>query len=456
MKAYLRVESRLAILAIAVFGMAAVLFVPPAITFDGPSHAFRALQVSRGEWRAERYSSVAVGGILPKSHVDFVNTLWNSYWVGHDFGTLASWSSLSRKCAQTPGTARVEFTNTAVYSPVNYALQAFGMRLAALFTASPLAAQRLGCLFNLAGYLAAIVAALELLPRYHRGFLLVATSPLIVVQAASLSADAVNVSLPLLLLAWAWHLRAARHPAGRQLAGLFLLGLTVTLLKPTAVATLVCLGFVPASCFGSRKTKVACLAVFLLSAAALWYGWNRANLDVNVAGWFEAGHPPPSVQKAWFLGNPLRFIAPFRYFLVHDLAVQWSPLYGDVGGWIPPGIHSFLAGLSLLFLAGILGCGPGRDTTDGVWACANVIQATFLVTFTGLTLWLTFGTPGMDHIPAFSGRYLLVAAACLGIAASEVFHGGFRRTRQALFWLALGANGAGLTAILVYIAFRGA
>jgi hypothetical protein len=52
------------------------------------------------------------------------------------------------------------------------------------------------------------------------------------------------------------------------------------------------------------------------------------------------------------------------------------------------------------------------------------------------------------------GRYLFVAAAGLGIAVAEAFHGGLGSVRGALFWAALAGNCAGLTAILVSIASR--
>jgi hypothetical protein len=455
MTPHLRSESLLAILVIGAFGLAAVVLVPPAITFDGPSHYFRALQVSRGQWRAERYSSRAVGGALPSAHVDFVDTLWNSYWVEHDFGSLSRWSALSRKASAETGAQRVEFTNTAVYSPVNYALQALGMRLMSWMTPSPLAAHRAACATNLVGYLAVIVTALGLMPRYRRGLLLVASYPLIVIQSASLSTDAINAALPLLLLAWTWKLRdGAPGTRPMELGGLFLVGLLVALLKPTSLAALTCLVLLPVGCFGTRRRWFAGLGVFFLCALAAWYLWNKANLDVDVAGWFEPSHPPASEQKAWFLAHPLRFVDPFLYFLAHDLAPQWPHLYGDVGGWIPAGIQAFLGKLSLIFMVGLCGCGHWEGRADWAWAVGNVAQVFVIVAFTALTLWLSFGVPHLDRIPAFMGRYLFVAAAGLGIASAEASHRGLGRIRGALFWAALMANCAGLTAILVSIALR--
>src|ERR1700691_1889929 len=154
MKLPLRIESRLAILFGILFGIPAVVLVPPVVTYDGPNHYLRALQVSEGHMRAERYSERAVGGTLPSNHTDFLNSLLRSYYWSPNasFMDRRQWESLSSQEEHVPGARRVEFTNTAIYSPVNYAFQALGMRLADALSPSPLLANWMGCLFNLAGY----------------------------------------------------------------------------------------------------------------------------------------------------------------------------------------------------------------------------------------------------------------------------------------------------------------
>ncbi len=453
MRIRLSLESRLALLFGALFGLPAVLLVPPVATFDGPSHYFRALQVAEGRMRPEHYSDTAVGGALPRSHVDFVNALWRSYWADRNLGTLTAWSALARETQGHPGSTRVEFTNTAVYSPANYAFQAAGMRVASWVSPSPLAAHRAACLGNLAGYLALVVAALELLPRFRWGALILATCPLSVIQAASVSADAVNFAVPLLVLAGAWRLRDG--PARAPAAGLALVlsaGFVTALLKPTALASLACIALIPGLHFGSRRAKVACLGAFLACALAAWFAWNRANANVDVARWFDPAHPPFSEQKASFLANPLRFARPFGYFLTRDLAAQWPHMFADVGGWIPPGLHRALFWLSLVLLPGLASCGSWEGRSDWAWAGTMALQSLAVLFLTALALWVSMGTVGMDHVPGLTGRYLPFVATGLAAAGAEAWHGGLPRLRRGLSWAALAANGAGLTAILASIA----
>ncbi|HEY1793924.1 MAG TPA: DUF2142 domain-containing protein [Opitutaceae bacterium] len=454
----LKIESRIAIAVLAVLGIPAVFLVPPAVTFDGPSHYFRALQVSEGTMRAERFSDRAVGGRLPESHVRFVNSmLWSSYWgPGHDFMGLGEWSRLSTRAAALRGDERVEFTNTAVYSPANYVPQALGMRMGTMISGWPLLAAWLGCLFNLAGYGALVVAALQLAPRFERGVLLLSLCPLIVFQAASPSADAVNFALPLLFIAWAWRLRHGEvERPGAELAGLFAAGIGVALLKPVLLPVVACAALLPDRCFGGRRAaRLAATALLFAGALAAWYGWNRGNAGIDVAGWFDASRPPPSGQVLALEAGPLGFLSAFGHWLVRDMAPQWPDLYAYVGGWAGAATFRLNSALSLVLLVGLLACEARGGPRDGRWAGLLALVAAAVIGATALSLWIYFGTPGVPTIPGFAGRYLYLPAAALAIAASELTRGGAPRVRTALFWAALAAEIAGTAAILVPVAAR--
>jgi hypothetical protein len=440
------------------FGIPAVILVPPVVTYDGPNHYLRALQVSEGHLRAERYSERAVGGALPSRNTDFLNSILRNYYWGNEASYMdrRQWEAISSQEEGVPGVRRVEFTNTAIYSPVNYAFQAVGMRLANAFSPSPLLANWMGCLFNLAGYLLLVVLAIELAPHFRRGVLLLASCPLLLIQASSLSADAVNFALPLLVLAWVWRLcaREVAHPA-REIAGAFALGLLVALLKPTLIAILPCLLLVPARRFGGGAlAKAAALSAYFLVAAGVWLAWNRSNFDVDVGRWYVPARAALAEKKQWFHEHPLGFTAPFLSVLTHDLAEQWPHFYGDPGDWVPSGAYRLNAALSLVFLAGFLGCASWSGAPSRPWAAAMLAMAFVQVFLTALALWLAFGTVGMQVVPRFVGRYLFVPVLGFGMAWGEMLHRGFPRARSVLFWAALAANAAGLAAIVAPTALR--
>jgi hypothetical protein len=454
----LRPESWLLLLIGFVFGLAAVVFVPPFVAFDGPNHYLRALQISEGQQRAQIYSERGVGGSLPRSHADFENTvLWNYYLrPGHNFMDREQWETLSSQETQIPGNRDVEFTNTAIYSPVNYMFQAAGMRLAAGLSPSPLLANWLGCLFNLAGYLLLVVIAIECVPRFRRGILLLASSPLILVQAASLSTDPINFALPLVVVAMAWRLRVTDvdNPM-LEMAVLLSLGVLVALLKPVMVSVLLCVPFIPArrmGCSGSAKT--AGLIVYAVVLARVWYGWNLPYFETDVARWFDPSRPSMAVHRQWLFDYAPRFAKPFLYMVRHEIVSQWPHLYGDPGDWVAPCSYPLNRVLSIVFLVGFLACAYWEGATDGIWAAAMAFVAFELLYLTSLAIWLTFGEVRMGFVPGLVGRYLFVPVLACGILWAERFHTGYPRIRSGLFWTALAANAAGLAAIIVPVAAR--
>ncbi|HZZ18703.1 MAG TPA: DUF2142 domain-containing protein [Opitutaceae bacterium] len=454
----LRQESWILLLVGFVFGLGAVVFVPPFVGFDGPNHYLRALQVSEGRARAHVYSERAVGGALPRSHTDFETTiLWNFYLrPGHDYLDRRQWELLSSQESQIQGERDVEFTNTAVYSPVNYAFQAAGMALAAGLSPSPLLANWLGCLFNLAGYLLLVVIALECVPRFRRGILLLASSPLIFIQAASLSADPINFALPLLVIVLAWRLRTTdvANPVLEMLV-LLLLGILVALLKPVMVAVLICVLFVPARRMGcSVSAKAATLFIYFVVIARVWLEWNGPYVDTDIARWFDPSRPPMEVHRQWLLDYPLRFAKPFLHLLRHDIVSQWPHFYGDPGDWVSAGAYPFNRILSVVFLVGFLACAKWEGATDGQWLAAMAATAYVLLYLMSLTIWMAFGEVRMDFVPGLVGRYFIIPVLAFGIVWAERFHSGLPRLRSDLFWAALVANAAGLAAIIIPVAAR--
>jgi uncharacterized membrane protein len=451
----LGLEMRLLLGIGALFGVASILIVPPASVYDAPSHYFRALQVSEGTLRPEKYSERAAGGMLPRGHVEFVNTLWGQYWAQHSFGSPREWDGLSKKFAADTDRARVEFTNTSVYSPANYVFQSVGIRLSMAFGNSPIRAHRTACLFNLGGYLLIVAAAIGRLPRYQKGFLLAATTPLNLWQAASVSADAINFAIPLLLFAWILHLRS--ETSAKPLRGVAVamgIGMLLALLKPNAIVLLASLLFIPGRCFGRGPVKYWVLAPYFLCAAGLWLAWNHANLTIDIARWYQPELPDMSVQKQYFISHPLSFVAPFFRFIIHGLPDQLAPAYATVGAVIPESVYRGLAYLALVFAVGFVACPSWEGRADWMWSAGMLLQSLAILVAIALALWLALGHPADPMIPGFGGRYLPVPIFCASLAWAEASHRGLPRLRNGLFWVAIGANCAALTVMISSIASR--
>ena len=172
------------------------------------------------------------------------------------------------------------------------------------------------------------------MPRFQSGLLLIATSPLLLIQSATLNIDGINFGVPMCMFALVWKMRTAPgSDPGLSLAIVTCLAWWTALLKPTQIVELAVLLFIPQECFRSGRKKAAWLLSTLCMAAGLWLYWNKPYLDVNIAGWFDPSHPPISAQRAWLLQHPGDLLNALGIFFHRDFFPQWKDFYGGVGGW---------------------------------------------------------------------------------------------------------------------------
>jgi uncharacterized membrane protein len=448
-------ESRCVLAVGLLVGLVVIAFVPPIVTFDGPSHFFRAEQISHGQLRSTRYSDTRMGGDIPQNDSRFVHTLWTSYWNKNLFLTNAEWSTIAKEAVGGDGEVREEFTNTAVYSPANYVPQSVGMIMSRIFTKSPLWMHRAACGVNLLSYLLLVVLTLEAIPSFKSSILLISTSPLLLIEAATENIDGLNFAIPLLIFALAWKIWS--EPAGDHRVALLMVtalsGYTA-LLKPTELASLGFLFFLPNTCFGSAPRRAAWLVSTFAVAISFWLLWNARYLDVNIAGWFDPSHPPVSEQKAWFLSHPEHFLRAFQAFIREDFFLRWADFYGNVGGWISFRSFVFLFGLSHWFLAVLLLTPICDGKRDLRWSAVNAAQGVGLLLFIALTLWVSYGIKDTGNIPYLGGRYLFLVVTFFLVAWSSLMN---RRAPSLRIWLiAVGVtvNLVGLATILIPTVLR--
>jgi hypothetical protein len=428
------------VLAIAFAGVGFIK-LPPFITYDGLSHYYRALQIARGTMRPTIYSATAVGGELPVRYKAYGERLWSMYWSRHTLGSLDTWREVSHEPTGLGQMARVEFTNTAIYSPLNYAGAAVGIAVATRFSASPFVAERAAVMANFGLYCWLVVLAIEALPVFRGGALLIASSPLIMFQALSVSSDGLNLALPLMCFATVIGLRhSGLVPAKGMILAVCLLCVLLALLKPTAVVLMGFLGLLPASYLGGRLQKARLLFGCLALGALVWWWWNRLYLETEIARWFFPDHYPASKMKAWFLQQPSRFAWPLYRALTREWWQAWPSGYTYVGGWVPAEIYEKQMIPLHLFQCCLFLGGGWVGKTDRELAVVTLAISLGLFALVALTLWLSYGYESIDHIPYLAGRYLLIVYFGAAFAVSALTHNFLPALRSKLVWPGLAAN----------------
>ena len=169
------------------------------------------------------------------------------------------------------------WSSIAMYSPVGYLPQSFGILLGRIFSLSPILLLYLARFFNLLAFIALVFFAIRTTPALRWTMVLLGLMPLTINLAASVSADAMAIGLSFLFTAYM--LRLAFSPDAelvtrRQLGFILLLAVLLALSKPPYFLLVLLFGLIPAKKLAGRKRYLVDFAVVALVTLAVVFLWN--------------------------------------------------------------------------------------------------------------------------------------------------------------------------------------
>jgi len=249
-------------------------------------------------------------------------------------------------------------------------------------------------------------------------------------QAASLSADAVTISIAFLLCAYIFKLSfddAVTKIQWRQGVTLLVLIATASLCKFNIWPAFLTL-LIPAGKFKTGRARWAHVAVYVFAAlcvAASWQYLNQANIQRFAA--FRA-------QEGVYVAENLRFIyhepARFMWGLIHTIATE-MPFYllGFVGafGWLSVMLPDILVWIYIVFLLTVA-CTQSRHVRL-TWRqrCLLLLICMAYTVFAFIALWSidipgtylrTVPWTGQKDIWGMQGRYFIPFALPLFVGVS--------------------------------------
>jgi hypothetical protein len=385
-----------------VTGVLTVILHGPVNAADENSHLWRAFLISDGRFFPVRSGEELDGcrGPVPECLVDLVyNRLWNSPHNRHPLGREGVRALLRERCAMLSAPYRDEprldaaLGNAPNFGPVCYLPQAGGILLGRLTGASPLGLIYWGRFANLAVYLLIGFAALCLMPKGRYVLFIVAVTPMAILQAASLSADAMTNALAWLFIALLMRRALAEKPriTALDMAALIAVQTALTFSKPAYFFLSFLIFLTPAARFGSRKRYFTFLAIFfgaqLLSVLAM--AW--------IAGlaFVQPAYADRDAQLLHILRHPFRFVAALALSAGASLLRQVPSLPETLAGSV--GFNPFFSVPAVtvaLFLAAYLAAGlaeaPVRPRGKGTWLLmAGVFALSMLQIYTMLYLYWT-------------------------------------------------------------------
>lgn len=427
------------------FGIGFLVAVPPGAAPDETPHLSRVFVISEGHLEVPGEHTAPLG--IPRSLPDLHRAVNGETWPPDvPPRTPAAMAALLRQ--PLAPSVRVRLHNAGTYPAVAYAPQLPGVWLGRALELAPAALVYLGRAGSLAVSIALGWLAIRVCPVRRWTLVLLATTPMALATAASVSADPLSCSAALLFVAL-----VARSAFGREgplargevcalLASALLLSLTKIGSQPLAALVLL----IPAERSGGRAGQLA-LAASVVAAAcvpsAIWLAVVRA-----------AAPPPaspgadPAAQLQGILADPLAYLGVLATTTATQTLEWYRTFVGVLGPLavsLPGAIYAAYAGAFALAAIGD-GPPPAALTAGRRALCLAVFGACIAATLTlGYLGWNQVGAP---LIRGVQGRYFIPAAPVLFLALPSARRELAPAARHALLAVAAAGGVAGIAAVL--------
>ena len=434
-----RLLGAMAVLAVCV-GMA-MCFLSPALNApDEVYHWQRAVQVSHGQFLADRREGQDYGGEIDVAALEFAR--WaNSHFERSSAFSLSQARQVSAALADNEGMARASFPSSASFSPLAYLPQASGIAVARHLGGGVFEQMIAGRMANLLAYVALMAAAAWVAPCGRRLMVMLALTAPALYLAASVSADPLNFALPALLFAWCLRLRFddSARLSRRGRLGLGLMLVSLSLLKPIYLLLAGMALLVPARHFGGRRGRGFFLLAAIGAGLVLTLAWNA--VYPFMPGRYWGTDAAPKAVLLSIVHAPLAGLEYFVHSLLHQLPVMWLDGWGRMGGYPPPFMTNAPRALSWAGLATMLAiaASDGHQPRD---LRASAFMVALAALFTGvifLAFWLSFSPSNAAVIQGVQGRYFQLVFLLIGwaLVCAAPFGKVFQRWRAPLLILGL-------------------
>ncbi|MBA3682138.1 MAG: DUF2142 domain-containing protein [Bacteroidetes bacterium] len=264
------------------FVFAAIVFeivftsvTPPLQAPDEFNHFYRAYQVSDGQFLPERTSN-RLGGEIP--------VCFNDFMVPYFYAATNLKYVLYGLEVEESGDVRFndsitefkDFPNTAYYSPVSYAPQAFAMFIVKQFNCSVSSVYYAGRIGGFLFWLIIMFLVIKIVPVYKWLFTTLILLPMNLYVTNSLSADTVTNCLGLLFISLTLKYAFAENKLTKaQLFLLLIIILLIAMAKVVYVGAIVLLFIIPANKFANKLWQYGSIAIMFILSFIVVYAWSE-------------------------------------------------------------------------------------------------------------------------------------------------------------------------------------
>jgi uncharacterized membrane protein len=395
-------------------GIIMVFIFPPFDHLDELEHYYRAYEVSEGKM-INQVVDGQLGNYIPTSLINTVNKVRYIHQKGYEYKIVDEAFSMKLN----PDDRTFYRNYASIYSPILYIPQALGIIISRIFNAAPITMLYLGRLFNFLAYVSLIYYSLKILPFKKHLMLIIALLPMTLIQASSLSADALVISFSFLFVSTVLRIGYGKEVttvSGKNIFLLIVVGMFMSISKPVYVPLLLLVFIIPYHKFGTKKIyfrKVFSILVCCVLPMIIWNMLNLTNISVpDVRGGEGIS---PSDQVHFVLTHPFRYIKVIYDTILNYGSLQFLAMLGkavtNYGYSLSPII--VFGFVFLLFFASI----PNRSYLEEEAVRLQLIKKALLVLIISTVLVLTytalytgFTSVGGSLINGIQGRYFLPIA----------------------------------------------
>lgn len=396
-----------------VFGLAIVFLNGPFQAPDEYNHFYRAYQISEGHLVCEHYKNEN-GAYVPRSLKESSEIKYSENVPFHTekkFQIKSIVSALDTKLIPEKQMF-VAIPNTAAYAPVVYIPQSLGIFIGRTLNLSPLILMYLGRIMNLIFSTIMIYFAMKNVPNKKLLLLVLGLMPMLLYEAASLSADGVTNCMAIFGITYFIKLLGSKYKklSRNQIIKMFLIIVFISLTKQIYFLFSFMFFIIPKEKFKSNKEYYALGIGMLLLSIFMNLFWMKVSGTINVLS--TSRNASPKDQIIYVIMHPFAFMETIFRTLWVNGNIYYNSFIGTLG-WLDTVlpkeiIYSYTV---MLIIAAMV------NDSDETFSPRNKIKliSLFLIMFGAVivALYVTFTGVGKNTVSGVQGRYFIPPALLL-------------------------------------------
>lgn len=369
---------------------------------DEPVHWFRIYDIIQGNFYTKTTNTGLAVAELPEA-------VYNYYDYNDRFDMKYSdYKDLYDKEIVEEGKVIYrDLSTAAVYHPLQYMPQVIGAFVADIFTDRPFVMMFAARIVNMLFSFGILYLAIKIIPYGKNIMLLLTCIPIATSSFASMSPDAMTISVSYLFISYILKLL---HEKDKKINWkdkiiLLIMGMVIALCKIVYVPLAGLILLLPKEKYNSRKEQIVTCALIMGCAIItnlLWLSFSSKYLVV-----YKEGNSV--VQFASLLQNPIQFIQTLFYTLNTDMQYYMYSLFGyGVGADLQIVLHSLLP--TIIFVLFIFYTIADQELRNKFTTYQKIIIALIILAIVGLiftSLYIQWTPINFDTIAGVQGRYFL-------------------------------------------------